>query len=98
NPRLDMFRERPQMEIAGPDFDPGVGDADQRLLQVGVRKSGTLEHRARRCAARSGRERVVSVSGHACISKESGRAFVAEAGLQLEYEPSTRTIGANSAR
>src|SRR5262245_11374405 len=86
------------MQIAGADLDPGVRDADQRLLQILIGESRTLEHRARGGATWAGRQWVVSSSAHACISKESGWAFVAEAGLQLRYEPSTRTIGANSAR
>ena len=95
---FDVLGQRAQVQIARADLDPGVGDADERLLQIRVGEAGAFEHRARGRAARACRQWVVSVSAHACISKESGTAFVAEAGLQLGYEPSMRSIGANSAR
>ncbi len=59
NAGLDVLGQRPQMEIAGTDFDPGVGDADERLLQIRVGESGALQHRARGRAARAGRQRIV---------------------------------------
>src|SRR5262249_56471098 len=96
NAGFDVFSQRPQVEIAGADFDPGVGHTDERFLQIVIGESGAFEHRPRRSAVRAGRQGVLSVSTHACISRESGWAFVAEAGLQLRYEPSTRTSGANS--
>ena len=30
--RLDVLGQRPQVQVARADFDPGVGDADERLL------------------------------------------------------------------
>ena len=37
------------MEVAGHGFNPGVGDADQRLVQIAVGEADRLEHGARRC-------------------------------------------------
>jgi hypothetical protein len=44
-----MFGQRPEVEIAGPDLGPGVGNADQGLFQVLVGKTHGLEHGAGRC-------------------------------------------------
>ena len=42
-----------QMVIAGADFDPGVGDADQRFAKVVIFQSGGTQHGARRSAMSS---------------------------------------------
>ena len=46
NAFLHFFRERAQMEIAGRDFRPGIGDGDQRAREIGVGEAGGLEHGA----------------------------------------------------
>jgi hypothetical protein len=38
------------MQVAGADFRPGIGDSDQRFLQVGAIKTRRPQHRASRCA------------------------------------------------
>src|ERR1700704_1745295 len=50
-----MPSEIAQVVIARADFNPGVRDADERLLEVAVGKADGLEHRARGRAARLGR-------------------------------------------
>jgi hypothetical protein len=42
-----MFGEFAQMIVTGADFDPGVGDANQRLGEIVVLQSGGSEHRSR---------------------------------------------------
>ena len=34
-----------QMQVAGADFDPGIGNPDERLPQVVVGEANGLEHR-----------------------------------------------------
>ena len=43
---LDLGRQAAQMVIARADFDPGVGDADDRVAQVFVGEADGLEHGA----------------------------------------------------
>ena len=45
---LHVLGQRAQVVVAGSDFDPGVGDADDRLLQVGIGEADCLQHGARR--------------------------------------------------
>jgi hypothetical protein len=47
---LDAGGEAAQVEVAGADLDPGVGDADERLAQVLVGEAHRFQHRPRRCA------------------------------------------------
>ena len=44
---LHLFRQRPQVEIAGHGLNPGVRDANDRLGQILVRKADGLQHSAR---------------------------------------------------
>src|SRR6476659_7190321 len=83
------------MKVARTDLDPRVGDADQRLLEIGIGKTDRLEHRARRRAARACRQRV-RLPGHGTTSEELGSQ--PSCVFQLAYEPSVRSVGANSAR
>ena len=53
NAFFHLLRERAQMEIAGRDFAPRVGHGDQRPREVGVGKTGRLQHRARRRSCNS---------------------------------------------
>jgi hypothetical protein len=92
---LDVHGQIAQMEIARTDFDPRVGDADERLLKIGVGEADRLQHRARRRAARPGGQRVVAVA-HETTSNGSGNQ--PSCVFQLAYDPSIRSIGANSAR
>ena len=89
---FDVHGQIAQVKVAGTDFDPGVGDADERLLEVRVGEADGLQHRARRRAARAGGERVA----HDMTSNGSGSQ--PSCVFQLAYEPSVRSIGANSAR
>ena len=50
---LDVGGQRSQVVVARTDFDPGVGDADERLAQVRVGEAHGLEHGARGRAART---------------------------------------------
>src|SRR5262249_11208271 len=47
NAILDVLSEFAQVVVAGPDFNPGVGDADQRLAEVFVFEARGAQHRAR---------------------------------------------------
>ncbi len=47
-PAFTRLRQSAQVEVAGHDFDPGVGDADDRARQVLVGKSNGFQHRAGR--------------------------------------------------
>ena len=59
-PCFTFSARRPQVHVAGRDLGPGVGDADERLLEVGVGVAGPLEHGARRGAGGSFLQRVAS--------------------------------------
>jgi len=48
DPFLHLGREVAQVDVARHHFDPGVGDADQRPLQVVVGVTDRLQHGARR--------------------------------------------------
>ena len=50
-PCLDVRREIAEVIVAGADLDPGVGDADQRPIEVVVRQADRAQHRARGRAA-----------------------------------------------
>ncbi len=50
NAFLHLGREAAQVEVAGHGFDPGVGDADERLAEIVVGEADRLEHGARRSA------------------------------------------------
>ena len=66
-PSFTLRGEAPQVEVARADLGPGVGDADERLVQVGVREADRLEHGARRGAARpfgQGVALVLGIQGH----------------------------------
>ena len=45
NSRLDVGSQLAQVEVAGADLGPGVGDADQRPTQVLVSQPGGAQHR-----------------------------------------------------
>ncbi len=51
DPLLDVRREIAQVIVAGADLDPGVGDADERAIEVVVRQADGAQHRARGRAA-----------------------------------------------
>ena len=60
-----VFSEFAQVIVAWPDFNPGVRDADQRLLEVGIVEADRLEHRARGRAPRLGRRQRIRTGRHA---------------------------------
>src|SRR6202011_1633318 len=95
NPRLHVRGQLAEMEVAGADLDPCIRDADERLLQVGVGEAHRVEHGPRRGAARAGGQRI-RTERHETTSNGSGNRLSRV--LQLAYEPSVRTGGANSAR
>ena len=68
DPLLERDRQLAQVPVARPDFDPGVGDADERLGEVRVGKAGAFEHRARGRAVRAGRQRIRSECDHDATS------------------------------
>jgi hypothetical protein len=47
-PSFTLAESSPQVEVAGHGLDPGVGDGDQRLRQVGVREADGFVHGASR--------------------------------------------------
>ena len=51
NAFLQRFSNFAQVHITGSDFGPGIGDADDRLMQIVFRESGSTQIRARRGAA-----------------------------------------------
>src|SRR6185503_19106139 len=101
---LHLGGEAPQVEVARPDLGPGVGDADERLVEIGVREADRLQHRARRRAARALGEGVALVLGiqGAHERPPAARAsWATPASVERAapgYEPSTFSVGANSAR
>src|SRR5439155_16786472 len=88
---LDVHGELAQMEIARTDLDPRVGDADERLLQIGVREADRFEHRARGRAARTGGQRI----RHATTA---GRAPPACARSPPRTDPAATPRGSSSSR
>ena len=50
-PCFDGFGDLAQMEVAGADLGPGVGDADDRLVQVFLREADAAQIGARGGAA-----------------------------------------------
>src|SRR5205823_3678721 len=88
-----------QVVVARTDLDPGVGDADERLLEIGVGEADGLQHRARGSAMRAGGQRIPTRGesvAHETTSNGSGSQPSCD--FQLAYEPSVRSVGANSAR
>ena len=98
-----------QVVVARTDLDPRVGDTDERLLEIGVGEADGLQHRARGSAMRAGGQRIPTqprrvraVGGrgesvaHETTSNGSGSQPSCD--FQLAYEPSVRSVGANSAR
>jgi len=51
------------MEMARTDLGPGIGDANQRLPEVGVSEPGGAQHRARGRAAGAVHQRGTSSDG-----------------------------------
>jgi hypothetical protein len=54
---LDRRRQPPQVVVARADFDPGVGDPDERFPEVFVGKSHRFEHGAGGRAVGAARDR-----------------------------------------
>ena len=52
NPGLDVFCQFAQVIVAGPDFDPGVGHADERFLEIVIFEAAGAQHGARSSAIR----------------------------------------------
>jgi hypothetical protein len=50
NAFFDFGGQPPQVEVARPDLDPGVGDADDRPAQVLIREANGFQHRTGRGA------------------------------------------------
>ena len=46
-PSFTLADEAAQVEVAGHGFDPGIGDADERLGEIGVGEADGFEHGAR---------------------------------------------------
>src|SRR5216684_6172070 len=85
------------MKIARHGFDPGVRHADQRLLEVAVRKADRLEHGARRrtiAPVRNATAAVFEVHGLRDYDTEgsngnSKRRYNSE----IEYKLCSETVG-----
>ena len=93
---LHVLGEVAQVVVARADLDPRVGDADERLLQIGVGEADGLQHRARRRAARAGGQRIAAVAHDDHLERIGLHAR--RGSSSSAYEPSMRSIGANSAR
>src|SRR5262249_37836312 len=90
-----MRRQIAQVKIARADLDPGVRHANERLLQIRVRKPNRSEHCSGGRPAGTVRERIWT-HRHDTTSKGSGSRLSRV--FQLAYDPSVRSVGANSAR
>ena len=105
-PSFTLRGEAAQVEVARADLGPGVGDADQRLVQVGVGEADGLEHGARGRAARAlGQRSAACLSAWDPGSRDASRprasSWTTRRGPErstLGYEPSIFSDGANSAR
>ncbi len=64
NSFFDVLRQLAKVIVAGADFDPGVGDADERLLEIVIFKAAGAQHGARPGAMRSVSECVASRFEH----------------------------------
>jgi hypothetical protein len=62
---LYLFREGAEMEIAGRDFRPGIGDGDQRAGEIGVGETGGLQHRA---GGRAGNALLYFITVHVALA------------------------------
>ena len=60
---LDVRRELAQVEVARTDLDPRVGDADERLRQIGVGVARAFEHRASGRARLGSGDKGIGISG-----------------------------------
>ena len=60
-PSFTVVGERAQVQVARHRLGPRVGDADERLLEVGVGEAGGLEHRA---CGRSARALLQLIASH----------------------------------
>ena len=77
NPLLHLGRQPPQVKVARPDLNPGVGDPHDRPSQVLVAESHRLEHGSRRGTAGAlgdGAAASFQILGHrsGCPSSRSG--------------------------
>ena len=68
---LDVRGEIAQVIVAGPDLDPGVGDADQRPLEVVVGQADRAQHRAGRAPGWSPSVRAPLRHFNGCVDIDS---------------------------
>ena len=54
DPGLHPLRQSAEVEVAGHDLDPGIGDTDDRTRQVLIGKSDGFHHGAGRCTIGTG--------------------------------------------
>src|SRR5262249_4526943 len=67
NALFHLSREAAQVKVAGHGFNPGVGHADERLGEVGIRIADRLEHGARTSAVRAvGNDMTAMFEVHRC--------------------------------
>ncbi len=66
------------MIVARADFDPRVGDADQRLAQIVIGEAHGLEHAARRGAAGS-----IGNSGRMLFQVSHGEFWIFDFGFWI---------------
>jgi hypothetical protein len=78
------------VKVAGHDFNPGVGDADQGAFKVGIGESDSFQHGASRCTARSVEQIVAFVSrvdGHGnSFSYGNGKLSFSIERVQMDRE------------
>src|SRR5690606_28521784 len=69
---FDRGGEASEVEVAGADLDPGVGDADEWLREVIVGEAGGAEHGARGGAVRTVEQRVAGSAEVVLVGHREG--------------------------
>ncbi len=94
---LDRRGELPEVVVARANLDPRIGQADDRLAEGLVIEARRLEHRARGRPVRAAQQHVAPADELRVAHAGSG--FVAASRMRaLGYEPSVRSVRANSPR
>ena len=95
---LHMRGEPPQVEVARADLGPRVRDADERLVQIGLREADRLEHGAGPGTARAFGDRGAAVLERQVAHAAPPASAATGRDSAPGYDPSVFTAGANSAR
>ena len=99
HPGLDVFGQAAQVEVARPDLNPRIGDADERLAQVFVGEAHRLEHRPGGGAARAVGEAGAAVLERQCAHRLSvcRPAAGASAARSSDAAPAAAGVRSNAA-